>query len=221
MKEVKTKAIKNLEAKMEGFDEETIRYKVLENAKEFKTSWIDLGQVLFTVWKDKLYKEWGFQEFDSYATKEIGIRKQTALKLLQSYSFLEKEEPFYLKKEYKEEKAAGNIPTLEAVDVLRKAKAKENKAIEAKDYQKIKKYVLEEGKDAGEVKKDLTALIKEREEIDPEEAWEKKRVSLLKRLLGTMRAAQTEIKTLKLLPEKDIKDLGAIIVKIEEQLDSY
>ncbi|MDD5595453.1 MAG: hypothetical protein PHY94_04300, partial [Candidatus Omnitrophica bacterium] len=100
MNVAKSKSLENIEEKMGQLDENSFRYHVLENAKGFKSSWIELGRSLYTVLKDKLYKEWGYGSFDIYTVKEIGIRKQTAMKLLRSYYFLEKEEPAYLKSDY-------------------------------------------------------------------------------------------------------------------------
>ena len=85
---MKTKSIDRLEEKMKGLDSESLRYHILESAKNFKSSWVNLGQGLYSVWKDKLYKEWGYSTFESFSAKELGIRKQTALKLLRSYYFL-------------------------------------------------------------------------------------------------------------------------------------
>src|SRR5487761_2441298 len=88
----KTKSIHNLEERMGHLEPESLRYQVLDAAKSFKSSWIQLGQFLFTVYKDKLYRDWAYQTFEAYCAKEIGIRQNTAIKLLKSYSFLEKEE---------------------------------------------------------------------------------------------------------------------------------
>ena len=87
MSEKKTKSIEKIERKMEEVSRDSLRYQVLKSAKAFKTSWIELGQMLYTVWKDKSYKEWGYSGFDAYTSKEIGIRGQTSFKLLKSYSF--------------------------------------------------------------------------------------------------------------------------------------
>jgi len=212
----KTRTIENIERKLEETDEGSLRHRALRNAKDFKTSWVELGQVLFTVWKDKMYKDWGYQEFDAYAAKEIGIRKQTALKLLRSYSFLEREEPRYLRKEYAEEAEAGTVPTYEAVDVLRQASR--NGDIDRGDYARIRKYVLEDGKDAVAVKKDLTAIVREQEELDPEEAREKKRLTVLKRLLSLLKSVRKEIKMSKLLPETEIREINSLIGKLESEV---
>jgi hypothetical protein len=194
-------------------DSSSMRYQVLENVKKFKTSWIGLGQAFYTVWKDKMYKEWGYSSFDSYVAKEIGIRKQTALKLLRSYYFLEKEEPHLLRKEYSEEAPAVSVPSYESIDALRLAKNK--KDITKDDYEQIRKNVFEEGKDARQVKKELTSLIKQREELQPEDAWQKKKLAHLRRLISMMKSVREEIKVSKLLPAKLITDIEKLIGKLE------
>ena len=57
MAEIKTKTLENIERLMENTNSDAVRYRVLQSAKNFKTSWIELGQSLYTVWKDKLYRE--------------------------------------------------------------------------------------------------------------------------------------------------------------------
>ncbi|MFH1594574.1 MAG: hypothetical protein ABID09_07765 [Candidatus Omnitrophota bacterium] len=216
MSVIKTKTIENLEQKMENVAKGTLRYQILENAKSFKTSWVDLGQALHTVWKDKMYRDWGYGTFDAYAIKEIGIRKQTALKLLRSYYFLEKEEPRYLNKGYHEGVSAASLPTYESVDALRLASKK--KDIDKEEYETIKQNVLQKGKDAKDVKKDLTALIKQREELQPEEAWKKKKQAILKRFLSALKSISRELKISKMLPAQIVKDVDNLIREIESEL---
>jgi len=195
---------------------DSLRERVLQCAKSFKTGWVEFGQVLFTVWKDKHYKSWGYSTFDTYVSKEINIRKLTALKLLRSYYFLEKEEPGYLKGEYAESADPATVPGYEAVDVLRLAKTK--KALESVDYNNLKKNVFQRGKDVREVRKDLTALIKEREDLSPDEAWAKKNEANLKRLLTTLKSLKKEIESAKSLPQAIVRDIGGIIEKIEAEI---
>ncbi len=216
MSDLKTKSIEKLEKKMEEMSPDDLRFKILESAKNFKTSWIELGQALYTVWKDKLYKDWGYVEFDNFAAKEIGIRKETAFKLLRSYSFLEKEEPRYIKEDFNKGVEPQAIPSYESVDVLRKAK--NNKNIDSKDYGKIRKYVLEDGKDAKDIKKDLTEIIKKQEELDPSEVREKKRVMMLKRFVGTLKAIRTEIKASSVLPDKMVIEIDKLIQDIDSEI---
>lgn len=213
----KSRSMQNIEEKMSSLDADSMRYHVLESAKNFKTSWIELGRSLYTVWRDKLYKDWGYGTFDIYTVKEIGIKKPTAMKLLRSYYFLEKEEPAYLKSDYAETTEVAKVASFEAVDLLRKAKDK--KTLDAQDYSKLKKDILEDGVDAQQVKRDLTSLIRSREELEPEEAYKKKRTATLRRFLGNLKALKQEAEISKLLPAALIKDAQELIKKIEEQIE--
>lgn len=216
MNALKTKSLERIESRMEATEEGTLRRKILECAKNFKSSWLELGQYLYTVWKDKCYKEWGYLTFEAYTAKEIGIRKQTAMKLLKSYYFLEKEEPAYLTHGHNEESAPAVIPSYEAVNLLRLAK--NNESVEKSDYHRLKKDVFEKGRDPREIKKDLTAMMRSREELDPEEARERKRASTIKRFLGTLKAFKTEFEASKTVSAAVLKDVAVLIRKLEEEV---
>ena len=217
MDRYKTKSLSAIEEKMADVGEGSLRYKILSSAKNFKTSWIDLGQALYSVWKDKLYKDWGFLTFDAYTSKEIGVRKNTALKLLKTYYFLEKEEPQLLNKGYVETKDAVEVPSYESVDILRLAKKKQ--MLDEDDYKRFRRDVFEKGRDAREVKKDLTALIKQREELEPEEARKKKREATIKRLLTVLKSLRREIEVTKVLPSDILKQTIALISRMESEIN--
>ncbi|MCX5709564.1 MAG: hypothetical protein NT088_02395 [Candidatus Omnitrophica bacterium] len=210
------RSLDNIEQKMKELDTNSLRYHILENAKSFKTSWVELGRALYTVWKDKMYKDWGYGTLDAYTGKEIGIRKQTAMKLLKSYYFLEKEEPHYLRPDYVNSADAATVPGYESIDVLRLAKSK--KGLDAEDYSNLKKEIFEKGKDYREVRKDLTTMMRQRMELEPEEALKNKRLSTVRRFLGTLRALKQECEMSKLLPAPLIKEAASLIKKFEEEL---
>jgi len=217
MESFKTKSLKTIEQRMSNLDQDSLRYKILESAKNFKTSWVELGQALYAAWKDKLYKEWGYAQFETYTAKEIGIRKQTAMKLLRSYYFLEKEEPAYIRKDYAESADVAKLPSYETINILRVAKNK--KELDKQDYVHLKEEIFEKGKDAREARRDLASLIRQREELQPEEAWEKRKLSTVKRLLSTLKSLKKEAETLKLLPSGIIKEATALIKSIESEIN--
>ncbi|MBF0252994.1 MAG: hypothetical protein HQL29_04180 [Candidatus Omnitrophica bacterium] len=188
---MESKSVRNLNEKMEEIEAGSIRYKVLESAKKFKTSWIDLGQTLYTVWKDKLYQEWGYKEFDNYTRKEIGIKSQTSLKLLRSYGYLEQESPEHLKHEVINERDTKTIPTYESVDVLRRASGK--KDLGTADVSTIKRKVLEEGRDAKDAAKDLTVLMKKRRPEQTEEQRIDEKLKRLAKLVNLVKLVKNEI----------------------------
>lgn len=211
-----SKSLDTIEKKMRDIDEGSVRYQALLSAKNFKTSWIELGRWLYSVWKERLYKEWGYAAFDAYASKEIGVRKETALKLLKSYYFLEREEPSCLQKEYTASLEAKQVPNYESVNALRLAKNKNE--IDRTDYVRLKRDVLEMGKDAREVKRDLTMLIKQRREVEPDEARKARRLAMIKRLLSTMKTLKTEIEASRMLPAGLVKDVSRLIMDLESEI---
>ncbi len=211
-----SRAVQGIEERMQGLQEGSLRRHVLESAKLFKTSWIELGRALFEVNRDKHYKAWGYSTFEAYAAREIGIRKQTAFKLVRSYAFLERQEPQILKKEDQAFGPSAENLSLDSVDVLRQAKAK--KVLDSQDYARLKSELWERGKDAQEVKKDLTALIRQRSDTDPDEAYEKRRSSTVRRLLGVLKSIRQEAEAAKLLPAPLLKEAAALIHKLEEEL---
>jgi len=213
---LKTRSLERLEQKIQSVSDDPLRQRVLETARDFKVSWIELGQALYSVWKDKRYKEWGFATFDAYSAKEIGIRKQTAMKLLRSYFFLEKEEPDCLRAACSGDGPASTLPSYESVDVLRLAKNK--KELDQDDYRHLKEEIFQRGKDARLVRQDLTALIRQRQELEPEEAFEKKRTAAVRRLVGVLRSLKDEVKSSKLVSAQIIRDAESLIRRLEDEL---
>lgn len=209
-----TNSLNSIDQRISETDDDPKRQHILVCAKNFKTSWVELGRALYMAWKDRMYKKWGYGDFEQYTSKEIGIKKNTSMKLLRSYYFLEKEEPQVLST-YMDESKQGKLPGYETIDLLRQAK--EKKTLDEKDYQNFREAVLE-GKDDGEVKKELTQMIRQRKELEPEEAWEQRRSAVVKRLLGTLRSLTEEIKSGKMVSAQVISDADALIKKIEAEI---
>ncbi len=211
----KPKSLVEIEKKLDDLPEGSYRRDVLDAAKNFKKSWIELGQMLFTVYKDKLFKEWGYSEFEIYCHKEIGIKKETSLKLLRSYYFLEKEEPSILKKDTGDESPA-QIPSYESVNVLRMAK--NSKELEPADYNKLRDSVFEKIKDAKDVRKEFRSMVEALKEKDPVEERQKRRKGYIIRIVGNLKSIKKEAHMAKLLPAAIISDLDKIISRLEEEL---
>ncbi|MBN2645884.1 MAG: hypothetical protein JXR59_10490 [Desulfuromonadaceae bacterium] len=81
---------------LEQVEPGSTRYTILFSAKRFKSSWIELGELLSNVRHQQLYRDWGYEDFAQYCSREIRIRRQTADKLTQAYHYLEREYPTFL-----------------------------------------------------------------------------------------------------------------------------
>lgn len=209
----KTKSIHDIELRMETLEPDSFRYKVLDSAKSFKSSWIELGQYLFTIYKDKLFKDWGYLTFEAYCAKEIGIRQATAVKLLKSYSFLEREEPAFLKNQSLDETKPSQIPSYESVNALRLAKASDR--ISESDYKKIREDILENPKEDTEVKKKIRYILKSHSKPLSDEEKEEKKDASLKRILTSLRNTKNELQELS-FPGKVVKQIDELIDLLSE-----
>lgn len=208
-----TKAIRQIEERLAGLQPGTIRYDTLEAAKQFKSSWITLGRMLWTVHREKKFREWGYLTFEAYCAKEIGIRAATAKKLLHSYFFLEKEEPAVLERLTADSPAT--LPQVDSVNMLRLLKA--NPSVAPGGYQRVRSYVLDKGLEAPEVRREIRTML-EAAQPDPEAAREARRTSSIRRMIGTLKALRLECATSNLVPKKLLAEIESLTGKLEELL---
>lgn len=195
---------------------DNIRKRVLTYSKDFKTSWVNLGQALYAVWQDKLYHIWGYEKFEHYTEKELGMKKSTALKLLKTYYFLEDNEPAYLKKEFAETREPVHVPGIDEINVLRLAKGK--KELMKQDYDQLKRSVFDKGKDASSVRKDLVSMMKERKQVDPDEERDQRNAAAIKKLIFSIRSFEKDMEVLKILPDEVVTEAKELLSKLEEHL---
>jgi hypothetical protein len=203
--------------KRESVIDNKIREEVMEHSKNFKISWINLGRTLHAVWQDKMFHAWGFEKFEHYCSKEVGLKKELSLRLLKTYFFVEQEEPAYLKEEFSDNREAIKVPGYEEVNVLRLAKQK--KELTKDDYNAIRKAIFDKGKDASGARKDLTQIMKERKEVDPEEERDLRNQLTIRKLLNSLRSFKKDAQALKLVPEEVINEAEELIGKLEKHLD--
>ena len=52
-------------------ESENLRAHIARHAKDFKLSWVQLGQGLYSVWRDNLYRAWGFEKFEDYCGRVL------------------------------------------------------------------------------------------------------------------------------------------------------
>jgi len=134
--EKQTKGAQHIEQLMQQLPPESDRYQVLATAKQFKSSWVELGESLAKVSNSKSFSEWGFTSFEDYCTKEVRIRRQTAEKLLLAFRFLERKEPGLLDRQKDRP-----LPDYRSVDLLRQAE--EGQQFSLEEYSELRQAVIE------------------------------------------------------------------------------
>jgi hypothetical protein len=93
------------------------RLDVVQRARRFKRSWVDMAEALVAVRRSEVWQKWGYADFYEYCTDELQIRKATADKLTGSYFALREHAPAVLDRDGVE----GTIPSIDAVDFFARA----------------------------------------------------------------------------------------------------
>ena len=82
----------------------------------------------------------------------------------------------------------------------------------------MKVSVFEEGKDASVIRKDLTSLMKQRKEVDPDEEREKRNAAAVNRFLNAFRSFKRDMEVLKLISGDILEQAEDLMRRLELEL---
>lgn len=134
-------------------DSDPERAEIIARARRFKSSWIELAEALVEVKRSGRFRDWGYEDFDTYAKKELRLRQETIDKLTGSYSFLKRRAPQVLERDG----VAHEIPSYQAIDFLRRVEEKEDAPREV--VREIERRVLEEQVPVAKVAKEFGETV--------------------------------------------------------------
>ncbi len=204
MKQHRTKTEAALAAAEEAHADDPARADVLQRARRFKSSWIELGEALSNVRRSGDFKRWGYESFEDYARVELHLRQETVEKLLGSFLFLKKRAPQVLGRDG----LSSSIPSYQAVDFLRRAE--ENDAPEEAVSQ-IRTRVLEEG--AG-----LPSIVRQfRDVVFPVDEREKKQRDV-SAVLNVAKRLRELLDETRIVPKKLAAEVGQSLDRLLEQI---
>lgn len=163
-----TDTAEKLQDRVDALPEHSLRRRVLESARRFKSSWVELGRMLCEVKRAGVWKEWGYASFDAYCAKELFIRKSTAEKLTLSYGFMERHEP-----DVASGSAPGPAPAFEVIEVLSRAEAAGR--LPEDGWRELREDVLQRPTTAAAVNRQLTERYGAPDRPEPLEAPERLR----------------------------------------------
>jgi hypothetical protein len=112
---MRTKTIAQIEERLAQIEPGSQRADVLEAARAFKSNWVELGQKLAEVLDRKLYEKWGYESFDRYISAELMLKRDTAYKLVRSFSFVRAQKPDLLEPDKRQ-----SLPSISVVDFISK-----------------------------------------------------------------------------------------------------
>jgi hypothetical protein len=195
-----------IERIMQELDPTSPRYQVLATAKRFKSSWVELGEKLLQIQKAAQFREWGYDSFEDYCSREIRIKKPTAQKLTLAYRYLEKDEPELLVRQTE----LKPLPDYRSVELLRQAR--EEKAFSEDEYAELRRAVIEDERSHPTVLKRFKEVAAARAEEPPDPAVP------LKSALAAARRLETALRSVPDLPPDFAEDIERLIGFLEERL---
>ncbi|MBI5547876.1 MAG: hypothetical protein HY901_28670 [Deltaproteobacteria bacterium] len=187
----------------------TLRHQVLQTAQKFKSSWVELGALLVRVRNEGTWEQWGFKTFEDYCAKELRIKRQTALKLTNSYAFLAKHEKSLFASQAHDEPPPPEreAPAFEVVSVL--AGAEERGQLSDQDYKELREKIWSEEKP--------TQIARELAERYPPPPRPPPPVDLVvRRLAAAARKLATELGNCRKVPAAVVERAQALADDVEE-----
>lgn len=182
----------------------SLRHTVLQAARRFKASWAELGKLLVKVRDANSWQEWGYETFDAYCLKELHIRKQTAEKLLRSFSFLARHEP----REVESPDFTERAPAFEVVEVLADADARGQ--LSADEYKSVREQIWNPERPVSELRREFAERFPR---PAPEPASDS---SQLRRLAGLARKLANELGSTRKVPKAVAERAAALAEDVEE-----
>ncbi len=184
-----------MESARAALDPSSLRAHLLGFAKKYKSSWVELGEALKTVIHEVAYKNWGYEQFETYCAQELHIRKETAYKMIANYNFLEKNEPRFLKE--------NDVPDLATVSLLHDVKRRED--ISEGVYQQMRAEAFKKSASPARLKK----ILSDAEKKDSSETTDKSAIMI--RAAGQLKKLKTVFTEMKDVPETIFSNLDNII----------
>ena len=127
-------SLQRIDDRLAGLDPKSLRAEVLRALRRFRAGWIDLGRMLNQIAYGGDFKDWGYEEFDIYCARELGLKNPTVQKLMLSYNYMKTNEPQRLRafENAAPDAPTPTIPDYQTVALLSRARQREDLEDEAK-----------------------------------------------------------------------------------------
>lgn len=123
-----TDGVKRIDDRLEKLEPGSLRHQVMTALRQFRASWVELGRLLNEVVYGGDYKEWGYDDFEVYCARELGLKKPTVQKLMISYNYMRKYESRRLH-DYEDDASgpvATSIPDFQTVELLDRVRRRDD-----------------------------------------------------------------------------------------------
>jgi hypothetical protein len=203
----RTKIDRTLEASAEAHADDPERAGLIQCARRFKASWIELAEALTHARRGAQWKRWGYESFDEYARIELHLKQETVDKLTGSFQFLQRRAPEVLRRDGVRE----SIPSYQAIDFLRRAEEQEGAPEDA--VEAIRARVIDEGAPLAAVSRQF------KDAVFPMDEGERKERELAS-LRGAAMRLHALVKETRAVPRKLASEVAAAVERLLDEMRS-
>ncbi|NOY92257.1 MAG: hypothetical protein GXP55_13770 [Deltaproteobacteria bacterium] len=139
---------------------DSARIAMVEVARRFKRSWLEMAEALSRLLGSEAYLEWGYGDLYEYASLELMLKRPTVEKLLMSYGVLRKHAPDVLDRDGVER----TIPALDSVAYFGKALREQPANDDAPErdpevVEELRRAVFDEGQPVAVLRRTLGPML--------------------------------------------------------------
>lgn len=196
------------------------RLEIVERARRFKRSWVELAEGLCALRRSRAYERWGYADLHEYCQKELHLKAATVDKLTLSYGALRAHAPEVIARDG----AAREVPSLEAVDYFSRAmgvrdpdaegSAPARRRLDAPKavLDELRSAVFDHAQPVSDLRKRFDPIFRPKREGDVENEVLRKTKALAERLAEAVQAAPG-------VTEKRVARVVAMVEALVRELD--
>lgn len=204
---IRTKVDARLASQAQSHAGDPERASLLECARRFKGSWIELAEALTRVRATAKFHEWGYESLEDYAKKELCLKQDTVDKLTGSFVFLKNRAPEVLTRDG----VSQRIPSYQAIDFL--AHAEDQTDLPRDVVEQMRHQVLEEG--IG-----LSAVNRQYKDLVYPQTAEEKRKQDAAGLRNVGKRLHELLQHTRVVPKRLAGEVAESVAKLLEALDA-
>lgn len=207
-----------IDAKLDALTPGTVRWKVMKALRQFRASWIELGGLLNDVILGGDYKEWGYDNFEVYCARELGLKTPTAKKLIASYNYMRKFANDRLDEleTHPDSVNPAAVPDYQTVDLLNKVRQRDD--MDEQTVQDFHRRAFEgDDVDEKELRKDIRRVLSPRivQDTDAMQEGAGRRQQELAGILRAARELRRRLATATCIPDGIKSDVEDALVQLE------
>lgn len=207
--------LQRIDQKLGELEPESIRYQVLVALRRFRSSWVDLGRLLTEVAFGSDYKGWGYDDFEVYCARELGLKRPTVKKLMLSYRYMQTQAADRLAA-CEEDDGSGappEVPDYQTVELLHRARERED--IDENEKARFHRLAFDGGAEETALRKEIRSALSTPADATGEAAAEQSREREMKDIVRACQQLRKKLAGARVVPQGLCERFECLLAEIE------